>query len=69
MKTISARHAADMLDIASRNIRSRHNREQSNLTPKQAASWLMNLVIELQEADGGWGDEPIESDLDKEVAK
>ena len=51
MKEISARHTADLLDAASRNIRSSHNREKTGLTPKKAASWIMTLVIDLEQAD------------------
>lgn len=51
IKTINARHVADMLDIASRNIRSRQNRERANLTPQEVASWILNIVMDLQDAD------------------
>lgn len=51
MSTIKPRHVADLLDTASKNVRSRHNREKMKLTPKQVASWLMALVIDLDKAD------------------
>lgn len=51
MKTISARHVADLLDVASRGVRSRQNRERQAITPKKVSSWLMNLVMDLDKAD------------------
>jgi hypothetical protein len=51
MSTVDPRFISDMLDAASRNIRSRQNRERKDFTPKKCASWLMNVVLDLQQAD------------------
>jgi hypothetical protein len=58
VKTIKADYVAMLLDAARRNIASRHNRKRSGTAPKKAASWLMTLVMDLEQADAWENDEP-----------
>lgn len=57
-KKISRHFIFDILTTAANGIM------KGDSTPQQAASWLMNAVIDLQEADGGWKESDEQGDLE-----